>query len=240
MSFSNTDTGSKPADPYTQKNLENPDSLKEKVGDLVDFVENHKFCMMTTRIKSGLLASRCMAIAAKVSSTPPKPRPPLPSPPRSAPPLPNTDAGFADRRPNPPRQEGNGVDLVFHTNTESGKTDDLDFDNDINIAFLTPSGEWASVSGKATVETDRAQVKKYYSPALKAWIGDLGDGIHDGGPDDPRVGLIKVKAVTAQYAISKRTTVGGLAEFAKGVVTGSSPQVHKLRYLNEQELQQCE
>lgn len=199
MSFSNTDTGDKPADPYTQKNLEQPDSLKEKVGDLVDFVENHKFCMMTTRIKSGLLASRCMAIAAK---------------------------------------EGNGVDLIFHTNTESGKTDDLDFDNDINIAFLTPSGEWASVSGKATVEVDRAQVKKYYSAALKAWIGDLGDGIHDGGPDDPRVGLIKVKAITAQYAISKRTAIGGLAEYAKGIVTGDSPSVHKLRYLSEEELQQ--
>lgn len=71
MSFSNTDTGSKPADPYTQKNLEQPDDLKTKVGDLVDFVEKHKFCMMTTRIKSGLLASRCMALAAKVSSTPP-------------------------------------------------------------------------------------------------------------------------------------------------------------------------
>lgn len=85
MSFSNTDTGSKPADPYTQKNLEQPDELKTKVGDLVDFVEKHKFCMMTTRIKSGLLASRCMALAAKVSDTslqpfstplPPKPNRP--------------------------------------------------------------------------------------------------------------------------------------------------------------------
>ncbi|KAK4943320.1 hypothetical protein LTR28_008488, partial [Elasticomyces elasticus] len=65
MSYSNTDTGSKPADPYTQKNLEEP-SLKEKVEDLVAFVEKCKFCMMTTRIgSSGLLASRCMAMDAK-------------------------------------------------------------------------------------------------------------------------------------------------------------------------------
>lgn len=68
MSYSNTDTGSKPADPYTEKNKEEPSTLKEKVGDLISFVEKSKFCMMTTRIaSSGLLVSRCMALAAKVS-----------------------------------------------------------------------------------------------------------------------------------------------------------------------------
>ena len=67
MSFSNTDTGNKPADPYTAKNLDQPESLKEKIGDLIGFVEKSKFCMMTTRIaSSGLLVSRCMALAATV------------------------------------------------------------------------------------------------------------------------------------------------------------------------------
>jgi len=67
MSYSNTDTGDKPADPYTAKNLDQPDTLKEKVEDLITFVEKAKFCMMTTRIaSSGLLVSRCMALAAKV------------------------------------------------------------------------------------------------------------------------------------------------------------------------------
>lgn len=67
MSFSNADTGSKNPDPYTAKNLEEP-SVKEKVEDLAAFIDKHKFCMMTTRIAdSGLLASRCMAVAGKVS-----------------------------------------------------------------------------------------------------------------------------------------------------------------------------
>jgi len=199
MSFSNTDTGNKAADPYKEKNLENP-SLKDKVEDLITFMDKCKFCMMTTRIESsGLLVSRCMALAAK---------------------------------------EGNGVDLVFHSNTESGKTDDLASDSDINIGFLNSSGEWASISGKASVDTDRADVKKYYSPALKAWIGDLGDGVHDGGPDDPRICIIRVKTVTAQYAISKRTMIGGLVEVAKGVATGESPSVNKLRHLDEAEVAQ--
>lgn len=136
-------------------------------------------------------------------------------------------------------QEGNGVDLIFHANTESGKTDDLESDPKINLAFLASSGEWASISGQASIETDREKVRKYYSPALKAWIGDLGDGKHDGGPEDPRICVIKVKAITAQYAISRRTAIGGFAEFAKGVVTGEAPQVNKLRKLEDSELEQC-
>jgi len=197
--FSNTDTGSKTADPYTQKNLEEP-SLKEKVEDLLKFIDNTKFCLLTTHVAdSDLLASRAMALAAK---------------------------------------EGNGFDLLFHTNTESGKTDDLKEDASVNIGFITNSGEWASISGHATIETDRAVVKKHYSPALKAWIGDLGDGKHDGGPEDPRIGIIRVKASTAQYAVSNATRIGGWVELAKGVATGSAPNVNKLRHISEKEVKE--
>jgi hypothetical protein len=82
-------------------------------------------------------------------------------------------------------------------------------------------------------------VKKYYTPTLKAWLGDLGDGKHDGGPEDPRIILIKVKAVTAQYAISQRTAIGSAIEVAKGAVTGEAANVNKLRHLSESDLQQC-
>ncbi|RMX73663.1 hypothetical protein D0869_13376 [Hortaea werneckii] len=197
MSFSNTDTGNKPADPYTATNIQDP-GLKEKVEDLVNFVSRCKFCMMTTETPNGLLASRCMALAAK---------------------------------------EGHGVDYIFHANSESGKTDDLAAHKSVNLGFLNNSGEWASISGTATVETDREKVHQYYSPALKAWLGDLGDGKHDGGPDDPRIVVIKITSKTAQYAVSRRTAIGGAIEVAKGVLTGEAAQVNKLRHLDEQELQ---
>lgn len=41
MSFSNADTGSKTADPYVAKNLQDP-PLKEKVTDLSNFVDKAK------------------------------------------------------------------------------------------------------------------------------------------------------------------------------------------------------
>ncbi|KAF2746837.1 hypothetical protein M011DRAFT_468132 [Sporormia fimetaria CBS 119925] len=195
--FSNTQTSH--PDPYKEKNLEDP-SLKVKVEDLLSFIEKTKFCMLTTTTADNILASRCMALAAK---------------------------------------EGHGLDLLFHTNTESGKTDDVASHSNVNVAFInSTNGDWASISGTASIETDREEIRKYYSPSLKGWVGDLGDGKHDGGPEDPRIGIIRVKAKTAQYAVGKHTMIGGLVEMAKGTVTGEAPSVNKLRHLSEEEIQQ--
>lgn len=75
--FSNTDTGTKPADPYKQHNkTDNEDiSLKQKVEDLLEFVEGVKYGMLTThQTDTGMLVSRCMAIAARVSPSEPQMR----------------------------------------------------------------------------------------------------------------------------------------------------------------------
>jgi hypothetical protein len=71
---------------------------------------------------------------------------------------------------------------------------------------------------------------------LKAWLGDLGDGKHDGGPEDPRIGVIRVHGRTATYAVSRRGAIGSAVEMAKGVVSGSTPQVNKLREITEDEM----
>jgi hypothetical protein len=66
--FSNTDTGDKPADTYTQANKETGVTTQDKIEALDRFVNACKFGMMTTREQSsGKLVSRCMALAAKVS-----------------------------------------------------------------------------------------------------------------------------------------------------------------------------
>jgi hypothetical protein len=84
---------------------------------------------------------------------------------------------------------------------------------------------------------DRSVVEKYYSPALKAWLGDLGDGKHDGGPKDPRIGVIRVNAKSVTYALSRKNPISRGIEMAQGVVTGSAPAVNKLREINEQEIE---
>lgn len=104
---------------------------------------------------------------------------------------------------------------------------------------MNSTGEWASVSGEAKVIADRDAVRKYYSPELKAWVGDLGDGKHDGGPEDPRIAIIRVAARTATYAIAVGTSLGRGYEVVKGAVTGQAPKVNKLRELNEEDLNEC-
>jgi general stress protein 26 len=199
MSFSNTDTKDKPADPYKAGNKDDA-SVDVKVEDLVKLMTSCKFGMMTTHeAKTNNLVSRCMALAA-------------------------TETG--------------GIDLIFHTNTESGKTDDLDADSHVNMSFLNGSGEWASISGKASIETDRSLVKKYYSAQLKAWLGDLGDGIHDGSENDPRIGVIRVKMTTATYSLTAKSLLTRVADIAQGAVTGKPATINALREINETEVSQ--
>ncbi|KAI1652303.1 uncharacterized protein F4817DRAFT_322832 [Daldinia loculata] len=135
-------------------------------------------------------------------------------------------------------KEGGDIDLTFTTNTESHKTDELSADKHTNISFYDNSGQWASIAGEASIETDREVVKKYYSPTLKAWMGDLGDGVHDGSENDPRIAVLKVKTSSITYAVTDKTVIGRAAEVAKGTVTGEPAGVNKLREISESEIQQ--
>lgn len=69
-------------------------------------------------------------------------------------------------------------------------------------------------------------------------MGDLGDGKHDGGPEDPRIAIIKVTSKTIQYATARKSMIGTVVEVGKGVVTGEAAQVNKLRHIDESEIQQ--
>lgn len=70
-------------------------------------------------------------------------------------------------------------------------------------------------------------------------MGDLGDGVHDGGPKDPRIGVIRVKSKTITYAINHNNLITRGIEVVKGMVTGEAAQVNSLRELTEEELSQC-
>jgi len=134
--------------------------------------------------------------------------------------------------------ETGGVDLLFYTNTESHKTDELASDPHINISFLNASGDWASVAGKAQIAADdRDLVKKHYNSSLRAWIGDLGDGVHDGSENDPRIAIIRVVTDTATYSITSTGLLSRAAKVARGAVTGKSAQVNRLREVSREDIE---
>ena len=123
------------------------------------------------------------------------------------------------------------ADLWFVTDIESNKLDELEDDPHVNVGYFdTRSWEWVSVSGIASISTDRARIRSLYQPDWKAWFGEI-DEVRDGGPDDPRLALILVDADTVIYMKREKSKPMVLFEVAKGMVTGSKPDIGETRKL---------
>ena len=69
-------------------------------------------------------------------------------------------------------------------------------------------------------------------------MGDLGDGKHDGGPDDPRIGVIRVKSETVTYGVTGKNILSRAYEVAKGVATGETPGYMRVRDLTKEQLEE--
>lgn len=89
-----------------------------------------------------------------------------------------------------------GPDFLYLANKHSAKFEDLDGNKEVMIAFQDSSTQnWVSITGTATtVDNSDPRIKDLHSKFVSAWFGDLGDGVHTGGPEDPRMTLIEVKS----------------------------------------------
>ena len=89
-----------------------------------------------------------------------------------------------------------GPDFLFLANANSQKFDDIEKNSRANVYFHDSSSQdWISVTGEAvTSSNDDPRIKEIWNRGVSAWFGDLGDGVHTGGPDDPRMKLIEVQA----------------------------------------------
>lgn len=139
-------------------------------------------------------------------------------------------------RPMDTQDRGPGGDLWFVTSIETHKVDELQSDPNVCLGYYDDgSKEWVSVSGKARISQDRAKIHELYEDHWKAYFGDEG-GEKDGGPDDPRLALIFVDAVSVTYMKSKFSTPRVLFELAKGMVTGEQAELGRTEELGTAEL----
>jgi general stress protein 26 len=144
--------------------------------------------------------------------------------------------GHLVSRPMATQTQAEGSDLWFVTDIESHKLDELDSDPHVNLAYYRDrTREWVSVSGTATVSQDRRAIHELYRPDWKAWFGDEG-GARDGGPDDPRLALILVDVHSVTYLKVDKPRPMVLFEVAKGIVTGSRPDVGTVRQVSGADL----
>ena len=131
-----------------------------------------------------------------------------------------------------------GPDFLFLANNHSQKFQDLEHNKQALITFQNSSSQdWVSVSGIVTVANNEdPRIKDIYSKGTAAWFGDLGDGVHNGGPDDPRMTLIEVKAKYIAYWKSTSTSVGFLKEVAQATIQGKVATTGVQRELTEEDI----
>ncbi|KAI3400679.1 hypothetical protein diail_2391 [Diaporthe ilicicola] len=134
-----------------------------------------------------------------------------------------------------------GPDFLFLANKNSTKFKDLDADKTAQITFQDSSTQnWASVTGKAIVmDNSDPRIKDLSNAFSSVWFGDLGDGVHNGKAEDPRVALIEVKAEYVTYWLSTSTKLGFLKEIAVANLTGQVATTGVTRELKKQAIEKA-
>ncbi|OBZ70583.1 Protein bli-3 [Grifola frondosa] len=101
------------------------------------------------------------------------------------------------------------ITLVFLANRVSAKFDEIKNDDHVNVSFYDQSTtSWASYSGVARITQDKDKIAKHWNSMIAAWFGDLGDGVHKGDQNDPRVAVIEVIPAEVR-AVSGNTAAPG-------------------------------
>jgi hypothetical protein len=151
-----------------------------------------------------------------------------------------------------------GPDFLFIANANSQKFGDIKTSSNVTINFQDSSNaDWVSVTGETvTTGNDDPRIKDVYRKTVQAWFGNLGDGIHTGGPEDPRIALIEVQAKCmhqpspsqiSRYSANKPTDISywkhevlggiGIAKEALGAVaSGGVAMPGVLRQLTTREI----
>lgn len=99
--------------------------------------------------------------------------------------------------------------LWFFTNRSSGKTGELDFDDNVHLVYAHPGKDsYIDVWGVGEVVYDETKIRELYSPIIKAWF--------PGGVDDPEICLLSVRPQSVYYWDSGS---GKMVEFFKMVAS---------------------
>jgi general stress protein 26 len=137
--------------------------------------------------------------------------------------------GHLVSRPMATQVRSPGADFWFVTYQGAAKLAEIARDPHVNLSYYRDrTREWVSVSGIAEASRNRKKIRELYRPDWRAWFGDEGRA-KDGGPDDPRMVLIKVRAKEALFLNVSKPQPVVLFELLKGMVTGKRPRLGKTR-----------
>jgi len=134
-----------------------------------------------------------------------------------------------------------GPDFLFLGNAHSKKFSDLENNKEVQISIQdVKTQDWITVTGTATTTSNSdPRIKDIWSQGTRAWFGDLGDGKHTGGPEDPRMSLIEIKSSYISYYVTDVGMLGLAKEVIGAAVTGGVANTGKLRELHKEDIEKA-
>ena len=108
--------------------------------------------------------------------------------------------------------------IRFLSERTDHKVEEIDAERDVFLSYAQPnSNRFVSVSGRATMTTDRALIKRLWGPAAETWF--------EGDADTADVVVIEVRPVEAEYWRKDDTAIKRGFELVKGLVTNAEPDI---------------
>ena len=112
-------------------------------------------------------------------------------------------------------REFDGV-LWFFAAIDGNVSDEAAKDDRVLLAYADPDSQnYVSVFGKAETLRDPERQKQLWAEPMRVWF--------PGGPEDPRITLIKVECEGAEYWDSPSSTLVHAYGYLKAVTTGEPP-----------------
>ena len=106
-------------------------------------------------------------------------------------------------RPMTAQAEGDRGPLWFFTSTESLLTQRAGSGSQATASFTSKGHDlFASVTGRLSVDNDRAMIDRLWNPFVAAW--------YEGGKDDPKLALLKFDTAHAEFWLNGSSLLAGV------------------------------
>lgn len=106
----------------------------------------------------------------------------------------------------------------FITSQDTAKVHEIVKDTRVHLICLKEHSAYLSISGRASLEINKAKVEVLWQAPFKVWFPD--------GPSDPNIALIAVTPAEVEFWDNEGVNkLSYLLESAKAYVTGNTPKV---------------
>ncbi len=108
-------------------------------------------------------------------------------------------------------------EVVFLTSDNSGKADEIKQDAEVNLCFSDAKSSFVTMSGRASLSSDRALIDALWNPSFKAWFPE--------GQSDPNIRVLRIHVDQAEYWDSSSSALVRKVQVLARAVTGGKTSV---------------